>query len=89
MDWTRPDTRLPQSRVGGHGPYLSLRDHLGTSSEVKDRKNRKKGSVTDGWTDERTDGPTKRGVEFRSTRLKRQFLDFQENGAENAQKMRF
>ena len=41
----------------------------------KTAKNQKKKSVTDGWTDRRTDrrtdGPTKRGVESRSTRLKR------------------
>ena len=30
---TRPDTRLPQSRAGGQGPYL------GRSSEAKDLKN--------------------------------------------------
>ena len=32
---TRPDTRLPQSRVGGQGPYFRSPDHLGGSSEVK------------------------------------------------------
>ena len=39
---TRPDTRLPQSRAGGQGPYLRALDHLGRSSEAKDRKNPKK-----------------------------------------------
>ena len=39
---TRPDTRLPQSRVGGQGPYLRLLDHLGRSSEARDRKKQKK-----------------------------------------------
>ena len=29
---TRPDTRLPQSRAGGQGPYLRSPDHLGRSS---------------------------------------------------------
>ena len=38
---TRPDTRLPQSRAGGQGPYLRSLDHLGRSSEAKQReKNR-------------------------------------------------
>ena len=32
---TRPDTRLPKSRVGEQGPYLKLLDHLGKSSGVK------------------------------------------------------
>ena len=32
---TRPDTRLPQSRAGGQGPYLRSLDHLGWSSEAK------------------------------------------------------
>ena len=36
---TRPDTRLPQSREGGQGPYLRSLDHLGWSNEAKDRKN--------------------------------------------------
>ena len=58
---TWPDTRLPQSRAGGQGPYLRSLDHLGRSSEDKDRKNLKKIM---------TDGPTKRGVESRSTQLK-------------------
>ena len=31
---TRPDTRLPQLRAGGQGPYLRSLDHLGRSSEV-------------------------------------------------------
>ena len=39
---TRPDTRLPQSRVGGQGPYLRSLDHLGRSSKAKDRKKTKK-----------------------------------------------
>ena len=39
---TRPDTRLPQSRAGGQGPYLRSLDHLGRSTEAKDRKNPKK-----------------------------------------------
>ena len=75
---TRPDTRLLQSRAGGQGPYLRSLDHLGRSSEAKNRKNPKKvkcdgrtDGPTDGRTDGRTDGPTKRVVESRSTRLKR------------------
>ena len=39
---TRPDTRLPQSRAGGQGPYLRSLDHLGRSSEAKNRKKKKK-----------------------------------------------
>ena len=35
---TRPDTRLPKSRVGGLGPYLRSPDHLGRSSDVKEIK---------------------------------------------------
>ena len=54
---TRPDTRLPQSRAGGQGLYLRSLNHLGRSSEAKDRKNPKKVKY-DGWTDGRTDGPT-------------------------------
>ena len=66
---TRLDTWLTQLRVGGQGLYLRSFDHLGRSSEDKDRKNPKKGKC-DGLTDGQTDGPTKRGVELRSTRLK-------------------
>ena len=29
LDKTRPDTRLPQSRAGGQGPYSRSFDHLG------------------------------------------------------------
>ena len=54
---TRPDTRLPKSRAGGKGPYLRPLHYLGRSSEAKDRKNPKKVKC-DGWTNERTDGPT-------------------------------
>ena len=39
---TRPDTQLPQSCVGGQGPYLRSLNHLGRSSEVNDRKKTKK-----------------------------------------------
>ena len=39
---TRPDTRLPQSRAGGQGPYLRSLDHLGRSSEAKERKKKRK-----------------------------------------------
>ena len=70
---TRPETRLAKSRAGGQGLYLRSLDHLGRSSEAKNRKNPKKVKCdgrTDGPTDRRTDGRTKRGVESRSTRLK-------------------
>ena len=74
---TRPDTRLPQLRVGGQGPYLRSLDHLGRSREAKDHKNPKKVNCdgrydrrTNGPTDGQTDGPTKRGVESRSTQPK-------------------
>ena len=55
---TRLDTRLPQSRAGGQGQYLRSLEHLGRSSEAKDRKNIKKvkfDGATDGPTDRRTD----------------------------------
>ena len=52
--------------MGGQGLYLRSFDHLGRSSEDKDRKNPKKGKC-DGLTDGQTDGPTKRGIESRST----------------------
>ena len=39
---TRPDTRLPQSRADGQGLYLRSLDHLGRSSEAKDRRKQKK-----------------------------------------------
>ena len=51
---TRPDTRLPKSRAGGHGPYLRAIDHLGRSSEAKDRKTPKKVKC-DGRADRPTD----------------------------------
>ena len=69
----KPDTRLPQPRVVGQGLYLRSLDYLGRSSEAKDRnrkKQTKKDGRTDRQTDRRTDGPTKRGVESRSARLK-------------------
>ena len=59
LDETRPDTRLPQSRAGGQGPYLRWLDHLGRSREAKDRKKQKKVKC-DGQTDQQTDGPTAR-----------------------------
>ena len=59
--------------------------HLGRGSEAKDHKKKVKcDGWTDRWTDGRTnelmdrrtdgltDGPTKRGVDSRSTRLKRE-----------------
>ena len=52
---TRPDTRLPQSHAGGQGQKLRSPDHLGRSSEAKNRKNPKKVKC-----DGRTDAPTDR-----------------------------
>ena len=66
-----PNTRLPQWRAGGHGPYFMSLDHLGRSSEAKDYKKKSKVGQTDRPMARRTDGPTKRGVESRSTRLKK------------------
>ena len=51
------------------GAVLRSLDHLGRGSEAKDHK-KSKVWRTVGRTDRRTDGPTKRGVESRSTRLK-------------------
>ena len=62
--------------VGGQELYLRSLDHLGRSSEAKNRKNPKKVKCdrrTDGRTNGRTDGPKKRGVESRNTRLKSKF----------------
>ena len=68
-DLTRPDTRLSQSRAGGQGPYLRSLDHLSRSHEAKDHRNPRKVNC-DRRTDGRTNWPTKRGVESRSTQLK-------------------
>ena len=57
---TRPDTR-----AGGQGPYSGSLEHLGRSSDAKNRKNIKKVKC-----DRPTDRWTKLGVESRSTRLK-------------------
>ena len=54
---TRPDKRLPQLRAGGQGPNLRSLDHLGWSSEAKERK-KPKGVVTDRRTDRQTDRRT-------------------------------
>ena len=70
---TRPDKRLPLSRVGGQGLNLRSLDHLGRSSEAKDGKNPKKvkcDGPTDRPTDGQTDRPTKRVIESRCTQLK-------------------
>ena len=58
---------------GWAGAVFELPEHLGRSSEAKDRKNIKKvkWGPTNRPTDRPTDGRTKRGVESRSTRLKR------------------
>ena len=49
-----------QLRAGGQGLYLRSLDHLGKSSEVKDRKEGKDDRQTDRQIDGWTDGPTKR-----------------------------
>ena len=49
---TRPDTWLPKSHAGGQGAYLTSPDHLGGSSEVKEKKSEKKcDRPTNRWTD--------------------------------------
>ena len=58
---TWPDTRLPQSRAGGQGPYLRSPEHLGRSGKAKKLKKAEKVKC-----DGPTDGPTKRGVESRA-----------------------
>ena len=73
---TRPDVRLPQSLAGGQGLYLRSFDHLGRSSEAKEKKTHKSkvgwtDGLTDRWMDRRTDEPTKEGVESRGRRQKR------------------
>ena len=60
--------QLPQSRAGGQGPYLRSLDHLGRSSEARDCENPKKVKCEE-QTNGQTDGPTKRGVQSRSSRL--------------------
>ena len=62
----------------GQGPYLRSLDHLGRSSEAKNHKKTNKVKCdgrtdgrTDGQTERQTHGPTKRGVESRSMRLKK------------------
>ena len=59
---TRPDTRLPQSRVGGQGPSLRSPYHLGRSSEAKNKKKNKKVKC-DGRTERPTDQRTDRQSE--------------------------
>ena len=56
---TRPDTRLPQSRMGGQGPYSRSVEHLGTSGIAKNPINAEKVKC-DGRTDRPTDGRTDR-----------------------------
>ena len=58
---TRPDTRLPQSRAGGQGPYLRSVEHLSRSSKAKKPINAKKVKCdrrTAGQTNRQTDGRT-------------------------------
>ena len=74
---TRPDTRLPQSRAGGQGPYLRSPEHLGRSSEAKDSKNSKEeecGGQTKRPTDLPMDRQTRWGVVLCSARLKKENL---------------
>ena len=62
------------SLKGGQGLFLRSIYHFGRSSEAKDHKTPRKVKCdgrTDGRTDGPTDRPTKRGVESRSTRLRR------------------
>ena len=57
---TRPDTRLPQLRAGGQGLNMRSLDHLGRSSEAKDRNNPNK---------VKCDGQTDRPIDLRTDRL--------------------
>ena len=59
VNTTRLDTRLPQSRAGGQGPYLRSVEHLGKSGIAKNPINAKKVKC-DGRTDGPTDGRTDR-----------------------------
>ena len=59
---TRPDTRLPQSRAGGQGPYLRSVEHLGRSGLARNPRNAEKVKC-DGPTDGRTDGRTDRRMD--------------------------
>ena len=54
---TRPDTRLPQLRAGGQGPYLRSVEHWAGAVQPKPHE-RRKSSVTDRRTDGQTDGQT-------------------------------
>ena len=51
---TKPNTQLPQSRVGRQGLYLRSLDHLGRSSDAKDLNYLKK-IKCDGQMDGQTD----------------------------------
>ena len=78
---TRPDTGLARSRAGGQGLYLRSGQYLGRSGMPKKPINAEK-VVTDRRMNGRSDRPTKRGVESRSTRLQiiycynKSFLNF-------------
>ena len=52
---TRPDTRLPQSRAGGQGPYLGSVEQLGRSGTAKNPINAEKVKC-DGRTDGQSGG---------------------------------
>ena len=52
---TKPDTRLPQSRAGGQGPYLRSVEHLGRSDIAKKPINAEKVKCDDQRMDQRTD----------------------------------
>ena len=66
---TRPDTQLPQPYAGGQGLYLRSVEYLARSSKAEIPINAEKVKC-----DGRTNGPTKRGEESRSTRLKTTIL---------------
>ena len=69
LEKTRPDTRLSQSRTGKQGAIFEISEAFGQEWYSLNFINAKK-VKRDRRMDGRPDGPTKRGVESRSTRLK-------------------
>ena len=71
---TRPDTRLPQSRAGGQGPFLRSMEDLGRSSMAKKmcdgQTDGQMDRRLDGLTDRQTDGWTDRRMNGRTDRRK-------------------